>query len=164
MKLLELFDKQAPYEWTDFHGMPAATFEVGNTKYLVAFMPWENNFGPSSNSEIPEKFETVMGALIANYEEGDLVSGNYLLGVGNASLVFTTALHIFEEYIGRYKPEVFAVAALVAEKRPAIYARIMKRFAKEIAKTGYTLVDEETMQDTPFGAMHAFYLLRQDLT
>jgi hypothetical protein len=92
------------------------------------------------------------------------VSGNYLLGTGNASLVFTTALHIFEEYIGRYKPEVFAVAALVAEKRPALYARIMKRFAKEIAKTGYTLVDEETMQNTPFGAMHAFYLLRQDLT
>lgn len=164
MKLLELFDRSVPYEWTDFEGFPAATFEVEEVPYLVVMWPYEGMFAQYAKSEIPQQYQTVMGAMIANYKEGDLLSGNYLLGTGNASTVFTTAMNIFEEYIGKYQPEAFSVAALLAEKRHILYARILKRFAKEIAKTGYALVDEETMQNTPFGAMHAFYLLRQDLT
>lgn len=164
MRLLELFDKALPYQWTNFHGMPAATFEADGTPYLVAFMPYEANFGPFASSEVPGQYETVMGAMIANYEEGDLVSGNYLLGTGNEFVVFSTALHIFEEYLTKHQPEAFAVAALVEEGRPGVYAKMMKRVAKRIEATGYVFVDEETMPNTPFGPMHAFYLLRQDLT
>lgn len=163
MRLLELFDRTAPYEWTDMMGVPAATFEVEGTGYLVAFMPWEANFGMFSSSEYPEEHETTMGAMIANYEEGDLMSGNYLLGTGNEFLVFSTALEIFEEYLGKYQPELFAVCALVAERRHLVYTKMMKKVAKRVEKVGYVFVDEETMQETPFGPMHAFYLLRQDL-
>ena len=49
-------------------------------------------------------------------------------------------------------------------RKPAVYAKMMKRVAGRIQRLGYALADEETMQQTPFGAMHAFYLLRQDLT
>jgi hypothetical protein len=78
-------------------------------------------------------------------------------------MVFSTALKIFEEYLNKERPEAFAVCALVEEGRPAVYAKMMKRVSKRMESSGYAFVDEETMQNTPFGAMHAFYLLRQDL-
>jgi hypothetical protein len=164
MKLLELFDKSAPYKWKSFHGMPAAIFDVEEIPYLVAFLPYNTNFLPFSKSELPRKYDTVMGALTANYKQGDLVSGNYLLGTGNEFLVFSTVLKIFEEYLHRDKPEAFAVAALVEEGRPAVYAKMMKRVSKRMEASGYVFAEEETMQNTPMGAMHAFYMLRQDLT
>ncbi len=161
--LLELFDKSAPYEWDDLFGTPAATFEIEDVPYLVAFLPFEANFLDDSTSPIPRKYDTIMGALIANYEEGDLVSGNYLIGTGNEFLVFSTALKIFEDYLQNHQPEVFAIAALEAEGRPQTYAKIMKRIASRTAKAGYVLADEEDMAGTQFGAMHTFYMLRHDL-
>ncbi len=90
--LLELFDKHAPYEWESMMGITAATFEVEDVPYLVAFMPFDANFIGDSKSPISQKYETVMGAMIANYTEGDLVSGNYLIGTGNEFMVFSTAI------------------------------------------------------------------------
>lgn len=161
--LLELFDKYAPYEWTNMMGMPAATFEVEDVPYLVAFLPFETNFLNDSTSQLPRKYETIMGAMIANYTEGDLESGNYLLGTGNEFMVFSTAIKIFEEFLQKEQPEAFAVAALVAEGRDQTYSKMAKRLAMRMKKSGYTLVDEETMTGTQFGEMHVFYVLRDDL-
>lgn len=163
MKLLELFDKTADYEWHDFMGVPAATFEVEDVPYAVIMMPYETNFMPYSSSKIPQQYETVMGALIANYQGGDLVSGNYLIGTGNEFLVFSTAIKIFEEFLNQEKPEAFAVAALVAEGRDVTYAKMAKRLAGRMKRSGYTLVDEEEFEAPPFGAMRVFYILRDDL-
>lgn len=161
--LLELFDKNVPYEWHDFMGVPAATFEVEDVPYAVIMMPYEANFLQFSTSEIPQKYETIMGAMIANYEGGDLVSGNYLLGTGNEFLVFSTAIKIFEEFLTKEQPEAFAVAALVAEGRDVTYAKMAKRLAGRMKKVGYTLVDEEQFEAPPFGDMRVFYVLRDDL-
>jgi len=163
MKLLELFDKTADYEWHDFMGVPAATFEVEDIPYAVIMMPYETNFMPFSSSPIPQQFETVMGALIANYQGGDLVSGNYLLGTGNEFLVFSTAIKIFEEFLGSEQPEAFAVAALIDEGRDVTYAKMAKRLAGRMTKVGYSLADEEQFSAPPFGDMHVFYVLRDDL-
>lgn len=161
--LLELFDKHAPYEWQSMMGVPAATFEVEGVPYIVVMMPYQSNFMEFSTSEIPQKYETVMGAMIANYEEGDLVSGNYLLGTGNEFMVFSTAIKIFEEYLQSEQPECFAVASLVAEGRDVTYAKMAKRLATRMKKSGYTLVDEEEFSAPPFGDMRVFYVLRDDL-
>jgi hypothetical protein len=163
MRLLELFDKHAPYEWESMMGAQAATFEVEDVPYLVAFMPFDANFLGDSTSLLPRKYDTTMGAMIANYTEGDLVSGNYLIGTGNEFLVFSTAIKIFEEFLQKEQPEAFAVAALVAEGRDQTYAKMARRLAKRMKKSGYTLVDEETMNGTQFGPMHVFYVLRDDL-
>ncbi len=163
MRLLELFDKHAPYEWSSMMGIQAATFKVEDVPYLVAFMPFAANFLGDSTSLLPQKYETTMGAMIANYTEGDLVSGNYLLGTGNEFLVFSTAIKIFEEFLQKEQPEAFAVAALVSEGRDKTYAKMAKRLARRMKKSGYTLVDEETMMGTQFGEMHVFYVLRDDL-
>ncbi len=161
--LLELFDKHAPYEWESMMGVTAATFEVEDVPYLVAFMPFEANFLGDSKSLVSQKYETTMGAMIANYTEGDLVSGNYLIGTGNEFMVFSTAIKIFEEFLTKEQPEAFAVAALTAEGRDKTYAKMAKRLAMRMKKSGYTLVDEETMMGTQFGEMHVFYVLRNDL-
>ena len=163
MKLLELFDKTVAYEWHDFMGVPAATFEVEEVPYAVIMMPYESNFLEFSKSEIPQQYETVMGAMIANYQGGDLVSGNYLLGTGNEFIVFSTAIKIFEEFLQKEQPEAFAVAALVAEGRDVTYAKMAKRLAGRMKKSGYTLVDEEQFSAPPFGDMRVFYILRDDL-
>ena len=161
--LLELFDKHAPYEWESMMGVPAATFEVEDVPYLVAFMPFAANFLGDSTSQLPRKYDTIMGAMIANYTEGDLVSGNYLSGSGNEFMVFSTAIKIFEEFLQKEQPEAFAVAALIAEGRDQTYAKMAKRVAGRMKKSGYTLVEEETMNGTQFGPMHVFYVLRDDL-
>jgi hypothetical protein len=161
--LLELFDKHADYEWTSLMGVPAATFKVEDVPYLVAFMPYESNFMDDSKSGLPRKYETIMGAMIANYEQGDLVSGNYLIGTGNEFMVFATAIKIFEDFLQKEQPEVFAVAALIAEGRDVTYSKMAKRVAMRMKKSGYTLVEEETMNGTQFGPMHVFYVLRNDL-
>ena len=161
--LLELFDKHAPYEWESMMGITAATFEVEDVPYLVAFMPFDANFIGDSKSPISQKYETVMGAMIANYTEGDLVSGNYLIGTGNEFMVFSTAIKIFEDFLQKEQPEAFAVAALTAEGRDKTYAKMAKRLAMRMKKSGYTLVDEETMVAAQSGEMHVFYVLRDDL-
>jgi hypothetical protein len=161
--LLELFDKHAPYEWESMMGVPAATFEVEGVPYIVVMMPYEANFLEFSTSEIPQKYDTIMGAMIANYKEGDLVTGNYLSGSGNEFLVFSTAIKIFEEYMQAEQPECFAVAALVSEGRDVTYAKMAKRLAMRMKKSGYSLVDEEQFSAPPFGDMRVFYVLRDDL-
>ena len=78
-------------------------------------------------------------------------------------MVFSTAIKIFEEFLQKEQPEAFAVAALVAEGRDVTYSKMAKRLAMRMKKSGYTLVDEETMMGTKFGEMHVFYVLRNDL-
>ncbi len=165
MKLLELFDKTVPYEWTEFHGFPAAAFQIEDRDYTVMFVPYAGSFGMGyAQSELLEQYEEVwMGAMQMSSESGHR-DEDMLTGTGSEFLVMSTSITIFGDFLAKYHPEVFVVAALVEEERDVVYAKIMKRIAARIARQGYVPVEEETMSDTPFGPVHAFYLLRQDLT
>lgn len=166
MKLLELFDKTVPYQWTENHGMPQAIFTIDDKEYTVWFVPYSASFGGGyAQSELLNQHDDVwMGAMQMSSEGGDYQDENYLTKTGNEFLVLSTCIAIFGEFLSNRNPEVFVVAALISEERDVVYTKIMKHIAKRIARKGYVPVEEETMPETPFGAVHAFYLLRQDLT
>ncbi len=166
MKLLELFDKTAPYEWTTFAGQfPAAKFQVEDKEYTVMFVPYSGSFGMGyAQSELQNQFDDIwMGAMQMSSEGGEYQDEDMLTSTGNEFLVMSTSIAIFGEFMAKHQPEVFVVAALMEEERDVVYRKIMGRIAKRIARQGYVPVEEETMSDTPFGAVHAFYLLREDL-
>ena len=168
VKLVELFDKTVPYEWTTFMGQfPAGEFQIGDKVYTVMFVPYSGSFGGAGYAQagILDQYNDVwMGAMQMSSEGGEYRDEDMLTKTGNEFKVITTSLAIFQDFLSREQPEVFVVAAMMSEERDVVYKKIMKHIAKRIARSGYTFVEEETMPDTPFGAVHAFYLLRQDLT
>ena len=165
MRLLELFDKTVPYEWTSQMGMPQAVFNIDDREYTVWFVPYEGSFGAYSDAEVVHQHDDVwMGAMQMSSEGGEYQDENYLTQTGNEFLVFSTVLTIFGEFLQKHQPEVFAVASLMEERRHEVYSKIQGRMVKRIQRLGYEPIEEETLPQTPFGPVHVFYLLRQDLT
>lgn len=149
MRLIKIFDKHVDYEWSAEQGIPTARFQLGDTPYVVMFIPYEHSFGMFSSLELLEKHSAVVGMLSVDNPTGDLSfggtwSGSYLTDSGNEFAFFSTAIKIFEEYVVENKPEVFVVTALEAERRHEVYAKIAQRITKRIEKRGYTLAEEET--------------------
>lgn len=146
MKLLELFNRTAPWEWADDnmfgHTDVEAHFEIDGVQYVAGFadMFGSHIFGFVSNSG-------------NGWQENDT-------GGGNELMVFSTIMDIISNFVTQYHPDELAVGGVPSRER--IYTRMLKRKESEIQAAGYELTGPEQTTWPGYGNV-VMYTIRKEM-
>ena len=164
VRLVELFDRAAPWEWTGtLAGAQMATFEISGVNYMVGFNEYKNLM-QQTGGMLPElQHEDIWLSGFAAEIDGewrqDTVGGN---DAGTVSTVILTFLQIVRAFLKEQNPPVLAIPAV--KDRERIYTQIAKRVATQAKDLGYTFGGTEEATFPEYGHSVVFYFARDDLT
>lgn len=167
VRLVELFDRSAPWEWENsITGVHTAMFEVAGVNYMVGFNEYKDllSMNPAMNTQFPTlQHEDVWLAGFAAEIDGqwrqDTVGGN---DASTVSTVILTFLQIVRAFLEEKQPPVLAIPAV--KDRERIYAQISKRVGAHAKELGYTFSGKEETTFPEYGQSVVFYFVRGDLT
>ncbi len=121
MKLCEVFDKVARYEWdgdpSDDRGYAEATFTTNNKEYMVLFSIYENNKYSSPHTDIE------FGLLPAKNDYSSMTKYN-ITGTGDQFVVMSTVKAIVLEWFKYHPTDVITMSADVPS-RQKLYVRML---------------------------------------
>ena len=165
VRLVELFDRAVPWEWSDglIPGAVAAEFEVDGVNYVVGFNPYDAMRAMGGDMFPQLQHENVWLAGFAAEIDGewrqDTVGGN---NAATVSAVIFTFLKILESFLIEKKPPVLAIPAVMDRER--VYAQIAKRVDSKASALGYSFSGKEEATFPEHGQSVVFYFVRDDLT
>lgn len=162
VRLVELFDKSAPWEWEgSLAGADIAMFEVAGTKYMVGFNPYSDLLDMSDEFPALQHEDVWLAGFAAEIDgqwRQDTIGGT---DVNTVSTIILTFLQIVQAFLTEKRPPVLAIPA--AKDRERVYAQISKRVATHANELGYVFAGKEEATFPIHGESVVFYFVRGDL-
>lgn len=157
MRLLELFDKVAPWEWDkNFIGSEVATFSIGGHKYYIQF---DNTLFDKDNLqmfafEFEEDWPTIVDVMFSMKDANQSVGkrGIDITGTGNAFEVFATVKDIMDNFVNTHADTDYIHFEASEPSRMKLYDRFLNSWP------GRTEIAGETDQHSGETVMH--YLVK----
>lgn len=141
MRLLELFNKVAPWEWDEgFIGSVVAHFSIGGHKYYIQF---DNKLFDIHNLhmfEFEEDWPTIVDVMFSMRDANQSVGkrGIDITGTGKAFEVFATIKNIMDTFVNTHADTDYIHFEASEPSRMKLYDRFLKSWPSRTEVAGET--------------------------